>query len=116
VLFVTVFLICWSASPHGAETKPAGDHPAGAHKVTTPEKIAWTHPPNFPTGFDLAVVDGDPSKEGLFTIRIKGVDGAMVPPHWHPNDEHLTVIKGTFLLGTGEKFDKATLQALPSGS
>ena len=63
VLFMTFFLVFWSASPHGApaqETQPAGDHPAMAHKVITPEKVAWTHPPNFPTGFDLAVVEGDP--------------------------------------------------------
>ena len=119
VLLVTFFLVLWSASPHEApakETKPAGDHPAMAHKVITPEKVAWTHPPNFPAGFDLAVVEGDPSKEELFTIRIKGVDRTIVAPHWHPTDENLTVIKGTFLLGTGEKFDKAVLQALPLGS
>jgi len=118
-LFVTVFLLFWSASSHEAQTKAtqsAAGQPAMAHKVIIPDKIAWTHPPNFPAGFDLAVVEGDPSQEGLFTLRIKGADGTVVRPHWHPSDENITVIKGVFLLGTGDRFDKAALQALPSGA
>jgi quercetin dioxygenase-like cupin family protein len=53
----------------------------------------------------FAVVEGDPSKAGSsFVVRIKAPDGEKVPPHWHPTDEHLTVLQGTFVLADGEKY------------
>jgi len=99
-----------------AQSKEGAAHSGMGHKMTTPDKIVWTQPPTLPPGIKMAVIDGDPKKEGSpFTIRVRGTD-ARVPPHWHPADEHLTIIQGTFMLGTGEKFDKAALQALAPGS
>ena len=50
----------------------------------------------------MAVVSGDPDKPGApFVIRILNPDGAKVPPHWHPTDEHITVLTGTFIVGMG---------------
>ena len=46
-------------------------------------------------------------KERQFVIRLKCADGAKVPAHWHPTDENLTVLKGTFLVGMGETFDES---------
>jgi anti-sigma factor ChrR (cupin superfamily) len=49
-------------------------------------------------GCDLAPVEGDPNAEGApFVIRIRCADGSKIPAHWHPTDENVTVIKGTFL-------------------
>jgi mannose-6-phosphate isomerase-like protein (cupin superfamily) len=73
--------------------------------------------PKLPAGAELAVLDGDPTKPGApFTIRVRVPDGYSVPPHTHPTDEHLTVIKGTILLGMGKSFDRAKLRELPAGS
>ena len=36
-------------------------------------------------------------------------------PHWHPEDENITVLKGTFFVGVGEKFDPQTLQRMGVG-
>src|SRR6267154_1714170 len=56
-------------------------------------------------GCDLATVAGDPSAEGApFVVRLRCVDGAKIPAHWHPTDENVTVLKGTFLAGMGETF------------
>jgi hypothetical protein len=41
--------------------------------------------------------------------------GYTIKPHWHPTDENVTVLSGTFSLGMGEKFDKATMKDLPAG-
>ena len=99
-----------------ADKKAGAPHAGMHHKFVTPDKVVWTQPPSLPAGFRMAVIDGDPAKEGApFTIRIRGTDG-RVPPHWHPTDEHLTILQGTFLLGRGEKFDPAALEALPAGS
>jgi quercetin dioxygenase-like cupin family protein len=65
----------------------------------------------------MAVLAGDPAKPGeLFTIRAKLPDGYSVPPHTHPTEEQLTVIRGTMLLGMGSTFDATKLRELPAGS
>jgi quercetin dioxygenase-like cupin family protein len=51
-----------------------------------------------------------------YVLRAKLPDGYKVPPHWHPSDENVTVLKGTLLVGKGEKLDPATMEELPAGS
>ena len=63
--------------------------------------------PVLPPGAEAAVLFGDPSKEGLFALRLKLPQGYSVPPHTHPVDEVVTVISGTFGLGMGETADQA---------
>lgn len=94
----------------------AGDKGHDEHVLVTPEMLKWgPGPPALPPGAELAQLSGDPTKEGPFTIRIKLPDGYKVPPHWHPVDENVTVLKGTFMMGTGEKFDADAATALPAG-
>jgi anti-sigma factor ChrR (cupin superfamily) len=68
-------------------------------------------------GCDLATVAGDPSAEGApFVVRLRCVDGAKIPAHWHPTDENVTVLKGTFLAGMGEIFDETKMTAMNVGN
>ena len=68
-------------------------------------------------GCDLATVAGDPSAEGTpFVVRLRCVDGAKIPAHWHPTDENVTVLKGTFLAGMGETFDETKLTTMNVGN
>src|SRR5262245_22699989 len=63
----------------------------------TPSEIKWTDgPPSLPKGAKIAVLEGDPGKEGPFVFRVKVPDGYRVPPHTHPKVERITVIEGTF--------------------
>lgn len=85
--------------------------------LVTKKELAWTDgPPALPPGAKMAIIHGDPAKPGLFTMRIRVPNGYSVPPHWHPADEHVTVIKGTFNMGHGNTFDKEKSKALPVGS
>lgn len=43
-------------------------------------------------------------------------DGYRIPPHYHPAIEHITVIQGTFVVGMGEKADRAAEKSLEAGS
>jgi quercetin dioxygenase-like cupin family protein len=65
---------------------------------------------------EMAVLAGDPSKPGNYTIRLKLADGSHVAAHWHPEDENVTVLQGTFLAGMGDKYDPAALHEYPAGS
>ena len=66
-----------------------------------------------PPGAEAAVLFGDPSKEGLFALRLKLPAGYRVPPHTHPVDEVVTVVSGTFSLGMGETADRAVPSPCP---
>ena len=86
------------------------------HITTAPKDLKWGDPPPvFEKGASFALVSGDPSKEGLYVVRLKMPAGYRINPHWHPTDEHVTVISGTFALGMGEKFDKTGMKELPPG-
>jgi len=70
-----------------------------------------------PPGSQIAVLTGDPGKPGMaYVLRAKLPDGYKVPSHWHPSDENVTVLKGTLLVGKGEKLDPAKMEELPVGS
>jgi hypothetical protein len=64
----------------------------------------------------MVVPEGDPAKEGVFTMRLKMPDGFVVSPHWHTQIEHVTVPAGALHFGMGEKFDRAKTQPMPAGS
>jgi quercetin dioxygenase-like cupin family protein len=87
------------------------------HVAMAPSEMKWgPAPPGLPAGAQLAVLDGDPGKPGLFTIRLKLPDGYSVAPHWHPTDENLVVIQGLFRVGIGDKLNAAAAHDLPVGA
>ena len=72
-------------------------------------------PAAFPPGAKMAVVSGDPSKPGPFTIQLSMPDGYRIPPHFHPTDEGVEVKEGMFLFGTGDTFQAPKLKHLMVG-
>jgi hypothetical protein len=78
-----------------------------------PDQIEWKHDP---VGADMAVLQGDPSKPGLYIVLVKWTPHHMSHPHWHPNVRYITVISGTWWVGTGPKFDPEKTVAIPAGS
>jgi len=82
-----------------------------------PDGIKWVDgPASLPKGAKMAVLEGDPAKEGPFVFRVKVPDGYRVPPHTHPKVERVTVISGTFNIGMGEKFDEKATKPMPAGT
>ena len=78
--------------------------------------IKWGPPPPvFPAGAKFAVIDGDPGSKGLVTVRLKMPAGYQIAPHWHPTDEHITVLAGTFSVGMGDTLDKQQSKTLKAG-
>ncbi|MCC6849295.1 MAG: cupin domain-containing protein [Deltaproteobacteria bacterium] len=110
------------------ESSPGGVKASGAvvaaavadavpsHVLTIPKGIKWVPFVLGGRGVKAAVLSGDPEKPGPFVLRIKSPAGVKVPPHWHPGDEHITVLSGTFAVGAGDVFDARKLTALPAGS
>jgi hypothetical protein len=104
------------AGATGSDRKGA-DQAAGEMGIFPAAKVKWTDgPASLPAGAKLAVLEGDPAKEGFFTMRLWLPDGFKVAPHWHPKVEHVTVISGTFNLGMGEKFNQAGAREMTAGT
>ncbi|HVS89967.1 MAG TPA: cupin domain-containing protein [Candidatus Acidoferrum sp.] len=78
-----------------------------------PDQIHWT---DDESGAKRAVVQGDPSKPGLYIVLVRWTAHHMSRPHWHPNDRYITVLSGTWWVGTGNKFDPDSTVALPAGT
>src|SRR5262249_2333144 len=100
-----------------------GEPPTQRHKesgeieLNVPDQIQWREgPPSLPKGAGIAVLEGDPTKEGQFVFRLKIPDGYRVPPHTHPKTERVTVISGTLNIGMGDKFDEKATKAMPAGT
>jgi quercetin dioxygenase-like cupin family protein len=84
--------------------------------TSTEVALQWGPAPAvFPSGAKMAVVSGDPSKEGVFQVQLSMPDGYTVPPHFHPTDEALEVKEGTFLVGMGDKLDPKKTKAMEKG-
>jgi len=99
------------------EEKKAPQSVAGEMGIYPTAEIKWKDgPASLPSGAKFAVLEGDPAKEGFFTMRLWLPDGFKIPPHWHPKVEHVTVISGTFNLGMGEKFDQSATREMPAGT
>jgi len=85
-------------------------------KTILSEDIDWKPFAAFPPSARLAVLVGQPSESGPYTIRVKVPHGVKLMPHRHPEDRVYTVISGVFYIGLGVEFDADKLEAYPPGA
>jgi hypothetical protein len=84
------------------------------HSIVAATDVQWQA---LRPGAEIAVISGDPDQPGSpFVIRFRYHGKARIPPHWHPVDEHLTVLHGTFRIGMGERGDEGATTALGVGA
>jgi hypothetical protein len=113
MILATALALCFTSvsarSDEHTDSKDAG--------FFAPADIQWQDgPKSIPAGAQLAVLEGDPTKEGPFVMRLLLPDGYSIPPHTHPKTERLTVISGTFNIAMGEKLDKKSGRRMPAGT
>ncbi|MER8921206.1 cupin domain-containing protein [Mesorhizobium sp. M0802] len=80
------------------------------------DAIKWGPAPAvLPAGADMAVIAGDPSKDGIYVLRLKLPAGYRIAAHNHPTSEYVTVISGNFHIGMGDKLDETKGIELTAG-
>src|SRR5262249_9727510 len=79
-----------------------------------PEQLEWNIP--FPGATPLALVEGDPSKAGIYVLRVQFPPNLFSRPHKHGEDRLIVVLKGTWYMGPGEHFNPAKGGPFPVGS
>jgi quercetin dioxygenase-like cupin family protein len=80
-----------------------------------PDEIQWKDLPNG-HGAQIAILQRDPTKPGIYVQRVRFPPHVMDRPHWHPEERHITALKGTWYAGTGETFDPEHAVPLKPGS
>jgi quercetin dioxygenase-like cupin family protein len=101
-----------------AQQETVRSHQPGqdSFRAILPEDIDWKPFAAFPPSVRLAVVVGQPSEAGPYTIRVRVPHGVKLMPHRHPEDRVYTVMSGIFYIGLGDEFDPDKLEAYPPGS
>lgn len=96
----------------------ASAHDANLHpKVVPADEVTFQPGPGtLPAGVQFGVLHGNPAEDGTFVLRLKFPAGYTIPPHVHPEEEHVTVISGKFGVGTGDALDKSQMKILAPGS
>src|SRR5215510_8717389 len=89
-----------------------------AHVLVDLKDAAWgPAPPMLPPGAQIAVLAGDPTKPGAYSVRLKFPANYAIPAHSHPTDENVVVVSGAVTFGMGDKLNKkaAANKTLPVG-
>lgn len=100
-----------------AEDPKAHDsgQPAADHVQLAPADLKWMPgPPIVAPGLKMAVLMGDPGKEGIFEVRFWIPANYKIAPHWHPTTESFTVLQGEMFVGMGDTFDKSKAREVPT--
>ncbi|HEX4996889.1 MAG TPA: cupin domain-containing protein [Terriglobia bacterium] len=78
-----------------------------AHVLTNSREAKWgPAPPMLPAGAQIAVLSGDPTKPGAYSVRLKFPANYAIPAHSHPADENVVVVTGTLTFGMGDKLNR----------
>ena len=95
---------------------PALLAPAATQPIQITSVVWKDGPPTLPAGSKIAVLEGDPKHDGVFTMRVKIPSGAKIAPHSHPQPERVTVIWGEARVGFGDVYDMKNMKRFPAGS
>ncbi|MGC2459518.1 MAG: cupin domain-containing protein [Steroidobacteraceae bacterium] len=100
------FLVAFTGPAFGGEPQT----------VMSSKDVKWSMAPAIlPKGAMMTVLAGDPAATGLIVLRLKMPAGYKIPAHWHPTDEQVTVLSGTFFIGMGDNLDPTKGHAFTAG-
>ena len=83
-------------------------------KVVKASDVQWADAKSAPRGVKSCLIHGDPAKGG-FVMLSKIESGTVFLPHTHSTDEVVTIVSGTFVIGTGEKVDQSKGKVVDAG-
>ena len=119
LLLLSLTLLAVTAGCTASQPKPScpkagvteAGFPLGETQIASrAHEIAWVScPPTLPAGCEMAVLEGDPKREMLFTVRFRIGSEFEMKPHWHPRHERVTILEGKVGVGFGDEIDRANV-------
>ncbi len=98
----------------GGASQATADNEADTITIVQTDRLEWQDYPGLP-GVKFVVIAGNPRAAGMYVIRAKFAPHTMSKPHSHPEARYVTVLKGTWWAGEGEKFDPDSTTPIPAG-
>jgi quercetin dioxygenase-like cupin family protein len=92
----------------------AGEVDPKAAAILLPDHVKWVESRNGASA--SAILYGDPAKEGLYIELMKWHPHHNSMPHSHPHDRVITVLSGTWWIGTGANYDMNSTVPVKPGS
>jgi uncharacterized RmlC-like cupin family protein len=114
---IALLLAC-ALLPHAVDCMADGPSP----RRMTPEQISTLDAQDAGpgssgmTGIRTTILSGDPTKAGLYTIRLAVPGNMRIQAHVHRDERTAVVVSGQWSIGFGERFDESALKLLPPGS
>jgi quercetin dioxygenase-like cupin family protein len=116
-MFLIIAMTCFLPASNVLAQPPPKDSSSEPAKFYSFESVEWKDgPAALPRGSKVAVLEGDPAKEGPFVMRLRFPSGYHIPPHTHPKTERVTVLSGALYLAMGDKLDRSSAQMLAAGT
>ena len=107
---------CFAALALLAVTSVLADPPTKVMNIYREGELKFV-PSKMVPGASQAVISGDPATPGqVYVVRNRFSPGTFSPPHFHPETRYITVLKGTWWVGSGPKFDRNATTPVPAGS
>lgn len=108
--------LVFSVGLAGADSKNKAASKSEPH-IINPDAMKWAPVPNsLPSGAEVVGLDGDMTKKGSqFTVRLRMPAAYKIPPHFHPADEHVTVLSGSLYMGMGDTLDESAAMEVKTG-
>ena len=113
VALLSISLISLSLN---AATPPDAPIPMQRFSASEIAAMAAAAPKGANPGIQMTNLVGDPTKPGLYTVRVALSAHTQAKPHVHRDNRSVTVLSGTWSMGYGAQFDEKALKALPPGS
>jgi quercetin dioxygenase-like cupin family protein len=79
------------------------------------DKIEWRKADGNDLGVQTAIVEGDPAKPGYYLVVNRFPAGVMSRPHYHNDERHAIVLKGTWYTDEGDVFRPKETVPLKAG-
>lgn len=87
----------------------------GASTASFASNTYWFTMTDLPPGAHIAIIHGDPHKQGEFVAQLKFPGNYIVPAHHHATEAKATVISGTYYIGEGTVADGNTGRPISTG-
>ena len=114
-LLVVIIFCCLKSYSQTKDSLPSS-LPKGAVQFT-PDQMQWVDGPEaLPKGTKMCVLYGDMKKAEPFAMRLKLPANQVIKLHIHPNDEVVTVLEGSLMLGFGDRMQMSKTRTFPAGS
>jgi quercetin dioxygenase-like cupin family protein len=88
----------------------------GNFVTADPENIKWVANKSVPHGMQMVMLYGSPSQPGPYVFRAKMPSGYKLPPHKHPDERSVTILKGTYWSGVGERYNPMVMKEFQAGA